>query len=236
MDVMLEAVAATSTVFRTAITSWPDFLLVNYIRDQFSAWILGGTNYIPFATGFQGITDEIRQKQWAKSYNAAGGTLGGMTVASLHRARVDRDINALRAKGYTANVFGDANGGWSNVPGVIKGLGRLTALTETGTRLGLYRGAYDRAIRDGLSEYDASVEAAYIATDYIDFGLNGSKMLTARRLIPFLNAQLQGLYKMYRTLGGDEVARRVAQDDVARPDRRSAMGDLPRRPRLPGSG
>jgi hypothetical protein len=208
MDVMLEAVAATSTVFRTAITSWPDFLVVNYIRDQFSAWILGGTNYIPFATGFQGITDEIRQKQWAKSYNAAGGTLGGMTVASLHRARVDRDINALRAKGYTANVFGDANGGWSNVPGAIKGLGRLTALTETGTRLGLYRGAYDRAIRDGLSEYDASVEAAYIATDYIDFGLNGSKMLTARRLIPFLNAQLQGLYKMVRTLGGDEVARR----------------------------
>jgi hypothetical protein len=33
-------------------------------------------------------------------------------------------------------------------------------------------------------------------------------MLTARRLIPFLNAQLQGLYKMVRTLGGDEVARR----------------------------
>lgn len=208
MDVLLEGVAATSTVFRTAITSWPDFLVVNYIRDQMSAWILGGTGYVPFATGIQGISDEIRQKQWAKSYNAAGGTLGGMTVAALHRTRVDRDIRALRAKGYTANVFGDADGGWRNVPGAIKGLGRLTALTETGTRLGLYRGAYNRAIRDGLSEYDASVEAAYIATDYIDFGLNGSKMLHVRRLVPFLNAQLQGLYKMYRTLGGDEVARR----------------------------
>jgi hypothetical protein len=208
MDVLLEGVAATSTVFRTAITSWPDFLIVNYIRDQMSAWILGGTGYVPFATGIQGISDEIRQKQWAKSYNAAGGTLGGMTVAALHRTRVDRDIKALRAKGYTANVFGDADGGWSNVPGAIKGLARLTALTETGTRLGLYRGAHNRAIEDGLSEYDASVEAAYIATDYIDFGLNGSKMLHVRRLVPFLNAQLQGLYKMYRTLGGDEVARR----------------------------
>lgn len=208
MDVLLEGVAATSTVFRTAITSWPDFLVVNYIRDQMSAWILGGTGYVPFATGIQGIGDEIRQKQWAKSYNAAGGTLGGMTVAALHRTRVDRDIRALRAKGYTANVFGDADGGWSNVPAAIKGLARFTAITETGTRLGLYRGAYNRAIADGLSEYDASVEAAYIATDYIDFGLNGSKMLHVRRLIPFLNAQLQGLYKMYRTLGGDEVARR----------------------------
>ena len=208
MDVLLEAVAATSTVFRTAITSWPDFLLVNYIRDQMSAWVLGGTGYVPFVSGIQGIADEIRQKQWAKSYNAAGGTLGGMTVASLHQARVDRDIGALRAKGYTANLFGEMNGGWSNIPGAIKGLARFTAITETGTRLGLYRGAYNRAIRDGLSEYDASIEAAYTATDYIDFGLNGSKMLHARRLVPFLNAQLQGLYKMYRTLGGDEVARR----------------------------
>jgi hypothetical protein len=208
MDILLEGIAATSTVFRTAITSWPDFLVVNYIRDQMSAWILGGTGYVPFATGFRGISDEIRQKQWAKSYNAAGGIMGGMNVAALHTARVDRDIGALRAKGYVANVFGDMNGGWSNVPGAIKGLGRLTAVTETGTRLGLYRGAYERAIKDGLSEYDASVEAAYIATDYIDFGLNGSKMLHARRLVPFLNAQLQGLYKMVRTLGGDEVARR----------------------------
>lgn len=208
MDLLLEGVAATSTVFRTAITSWPDFLVINYIRDQFSAWILGGTGYVPFASGIRGMSDEIRQKQWAKSYNAAGGILGGMNVVALHTARVDRDLNALRAKGYVANVFGEMNGGWSNVPGAIKGLARLTALTETGTRLGLYRSAYDRAIKDGLSEYDASVEAAYIATDYIDFGLNGSKMLTSRRLIPFLNAQLQGLYKMVRTLGGDEVARR----------------------------
>ena len=208
MDLLLEGVAATSTVFRTAITSWPDFLMINYIRDQFSAWILTDVGYTPFVTGLGGIADEIRQKQWAKSYNAAGGILGGMNVAALHTARVDRDIKALRAKGYIANVFGDVNGGWSNVPGAIKGLARLTAITETGTRLGIYKKAYQRAIKDGLSEYDASVEAAYIATDYIDFGLNGNKMLTARRTIPFLNAQLQGLYKMVRTLGGDEVARR----------------------------
>lgn len=208
MDLLLEGVAATSTVFRTAITSWPDFLMINYIRDQFSAWILTDVGYTPFVTGLGGIADEIRQKQWAKSYNAAGGILGGMNVAALHTARVDRDIRSLRAKGYIANVFGDMNGGWSNVPGAIKGLARLTAITETGTRLGIYKKAYQRAIADGLSEYDASVEAAYIATDYIDFGLNGNKMLTARRTIPFLNAQLQGLYKMVRTLGGDEAARR----------------------------
>lgn len=208
MDWPLELLAGTSTVFRTAITAWPDFLVVNYIRDQLSAWVLSDVGFKPFVSGVKGMREEIRQKQWAKSYNAAGGIMGGMNVAALHKASVDRDIGALRAKGYIANVFGEVNGGWSGLTGAIKGLGRMSALSETGTRLGLYEGAYRRAIRDGLTDYDASVEAAYVATDYIDFGLNGNRMLTTRRLIPFLNAQLQGLYKMVRTLGGDEAARR----------------------------
>lgn len=207
MDKLLEGVAATSSVFRTAITSWPDFLMVNYIRDQFSAWILTDVGFKPFVSGIRGVIDEVRQKGWAKSYNAAQGIMGGMNVAALHTARVDRDIRTLRSKGYIANVFGDVRSGW-DFPNMIKGLARISAVTETGTRLGIYRGAYTRAKAEGLNDYEASVEAGYTATDYIDFGLNGSKMLTSRRLIPFLNAQLQGLYKMVRTLGGDEVAQR----------------------------
>lgn len=50
----------------------------------------------------------------------------------------------------------------------------------------------------------------------MDFGLNGSKMLLWRRTIPFLNAQLQGLYKMVRTLGADEVRQRKGLNFVLR--------------------
>ena len=207
MDKLLEAVAATSTLFRTAITSWPDFLLLNFVRDQPSAWLLTDVGYIPFVSGIKGVFDEVRQKGWAKQYNIAAGTMGGMNTAALHTARVDRDIRALRAKGYIANVFGDVRSGW-DFPGAIKGLARISAITETGTRLGLFKGAFNRGKREGLTDYEASVEAAYIATDYIDFGLNGTKMLTTRRLIPFLNAQIQSFYKLVRTLGGDEVAQR----------------------------
>lgn len=207
MDKLLEGVAATSTVFRTAITSWPDFLLVNFIRDQMSAWILNDVGFVPFVSGIRGVVDEVRQKGWAKLYNYGQGIMGGMNVAAQHTAHVDRDIRSLRAKGYIANVFGDVRSGW-DFPNAIKGLARISAVTETGTRLGLFRGAYNRAKREGLDDYQATIEASYTATDYIDFGLNGSKMLTTRRLIPFLNAQIQGFYKMVRTLGGDEVAQR----------------------------
>lgn len=203
MHVALEMIAMTSSAFRSAITAWPDFLLVNFIRDQMSAWIINDVGFKPFVTGLQGVGDELRQTQWSKMYNATMGIMGGMNVATLHDARVARDLGALRGKGYIAKAFNDGG-----IPGAIKGMARVVELTETGTRLGIFRKAYERAKADGLSDWEAGIEASYTATDYIDFGLNGSRMLAARRTIPFLNAQLQGLYKMMRTLGADEVRQR----------------------------
>jgi len=204
MPLFTGLVTGVSTAFRTAITSWPDFLVVNYIRDQMSAWILSDVGFKPFVTGIRGMADEVRQKQWAKSYNAAQGIMGGMNVAALHDAKIDQDIRALRSKGYIAQAFRDK----TPMLGALRGFAEITSLSETGTRVGLYRAAYGRAKADGLNDYEASVESAYTATDYIDFGLNGSRMTLYRRTIPFLNAQLQGLYKMVRVLGADEVAQR----------------------------
>lgn len=195
--------AQTTGVFRSAITLWPDFLVVNFVRDQMSAWILSGVGYKPFVTGLKGVGDELRQSEWARQYNASAGIMGGMNVAALHEARVDHDINALRSKGYIAKAFAG-----KGLLGALQGIARVTELSETGTRMGVYKKFYERAIKDGLSEHEASVEAGYGATDLMDFGLNGSRMLLFRRTIPFLNAQLQGLYKLGRTLGGDEVRQR----------------------------
>lgn len=203
MPLFTEIVAMSSTAFRSAITSWPDFLLVNFIRDQMSAWILNDVGFVPFVSGFKGMAEEWRQKQWARDYNAASGIMGGMNSAALHDTRVNRDLNALRKRGYVAQLFGG-----KGFLGFAQGLTRLTEISETGTRVGLYQKAFERGKADGLTDYDAGIEAAFLATDYIDFGLNGTRMTVARRLIPFLNAQVQGLYKMTRTLGGDEVRQR----------------------------
>lgn len=202
MPIWLDTIAMTSSLFRGAVTKWPDFLLVNFIRDQASAFILTDVGYKPFVTGIRGVGDEIRQNGWARQYNAAMGVMGGMNSEALHRARVDRDIGALRAKGYLARAF---DGTWA---GRLRGFARVTELSETGTRLGIFRKAFDRAKADGLTDWEASIEGSYLATDYIDFSLSGNQMLIARRLVPFLNAQLQGLYKLARTLGASEVAQR----------------------------
>ena len=200
----VELIAGVSTAVRSAITLWPDFLLVNYVRDQFSAWILNDVGFKPFWSGARGMIDEVRQNEWARSYNASLGIMGGMNVAALHDARVRRDIGALRGKGYITKAFGE-----KGFTGAAKGFANLVELSETGTRIGIFRGAYDRAKADGLNDWEAAIEAAYTATDYMDYGMHGNRMLLARRTIPFLNAQLQGLSKMVRTLGANEARQRV---------------------------
>lgn len=207
MPMFVNLIAQTSAVFRSSIVSWPDFLITNFIRDQMSAFILTDVGYKPFVTGIKGVFDELRQRQWAQQYNASMGIMGGMNVAALHEARVNRDLNSLRKKGYIARAFTSESG--SYIGAAANGMAHVVELTETGTRLGIYKAAFQRAKKDGLGDWDAAIEAGYTATDYIDFGLNGSRMLLFRKTIPFLNAQLQGLNKMLRTLGGDEVRQRL---------------------------
>jgi hypothetical protein len=52
----------------------------------------------------------------------------------------------------------------------------------------------------GLSDYEAMIEAAYQAQDILDFSRWGSKTMAVRALTPFVNAHMQGLDKAYRTL------------------------------------
>jgi len=195
--------SATTSVFRAGIVSWPDFLIKNFIVDQFATFVITDVGFKPFVSGIKGVFDELRQRDWARQYNAAMGSMGGMNVANLHDTRVNRDIASLRKKGYLVKAFSGRG-----LKGSAQGFANLMELTETGTRMGVFKAAYKRARADGLTDWEASIEAAYTSMDMRDFGLNGSRTLMFRKTIPFLNAQLQGLYKMMRVLGADEVRQR----------------------------
>lgn len=201
---MLEVLSLGARAFSLAITRWPDFLFVNFVRDQLSAWAATDVGYIPFVSGFGGARDELLQRQSAQLYNRMGGILGGaLSAAGRDQAKV-ADIKALKGKGYAVRTFNGTS------QGIVGGLAHVSELSETSTRLGLFRAAYERALADGLSEYDAAFEATYLATDYMDYGLNGggAGVTAARRIIPFLNATVAGLYKFTRVLGNTDVARR----------------------------
>jgi len=65
-------------------------------------------------------------------------------------------------------------------------------LSETATRVRLMEIAYQRAIRSGLPDVEAAQEAALWSHDYTDYSRHGAKMDAWRRIVPFMNAGLQG--------------------------------------------
>ena len=182
--------ALPATILRTSITASLDFIGANYFRDQISAWILVD-KFKPFITGARGIYDDLSGADIGKLYASVGGIMGGANVATLHNARIKQEVLDLRKR--RGIYFRDAP---------LNNILRMTEFTETGTRLGIFRLAMERAKADGLSDYEATIEAAFAARDYIDFGRHGSKMLVLRRIIPFWNAALQGLDRGIRGLRG----------------------------------
>jgi hypothetical protein len=186
-DIWIELLAKPAAVLRLGVTSAPEFWLANLIRDQATAMIYYGRPLARLAGTARGMWEEVMGREVARAYNRAGGIMGGANVSAVTDMRVRHDLNALARKGWLTERLTS-----------LKGLLEITELSETGMRLGLFRTFFDEAKGRGLSDLEAQIEAAYRARDHLDFSRHGSAMTGLARLVPFLNAALQGTDKTVR--------------------------------------
>lgn len=203
-NVVIDAMAAVNQVKRVGITAAPEFMTRNYIRDQIATWITTDVGFKPVITSARGAVDELTQSQLAVRYTSAGGMKGGANVAATRNLYPQNDrqafakIQQLQKKGYKVKRFLS----W-------RGLAEATDLSETSTRLGVARLAFNQAKKRGLNDYEAMLEAAFVSRDYLDFGKHGSRTLPVVRIVTFLNAALQGLDKTTRVLTAGGNLQRV---------------------------
>jgi hypothetical protein len=227
-DVALNFLAMSQTALRAGVTSNPVFAFTNYIRDQLAVSILR-PGYVPFLDlvkllgGKGGIAEEVKQGRLAQMYTYAGGVSPGAGAVGL-QDMVDQSINALARKGWAVQKLGTfsdlyippAEAVAHAIKGDLKTAGeklRETSLlspmkavaefvetAETGTRLSVFEKVLKQKKKQGLSDYDAMIEAARQASDLLDFGRHGSGMDYMRTLVAFLNAHMQGLDKARRQL------------------------------------
>lgn len=185
----LDILSWPARMLRMGVTAHPQFFLANTIRDQMTAAFLTDVGYVPFRDQLMGLAHEASQSEQTRRYNVVGGAIGGAQTAAEHEARANREFQHLNRMGYPIKRFMS-----------LKGVMQATELSETGTRLGIFKNAYDRGIEAGLSEWDAAREAAFVARDYMDFDRRGGwgTMQVAQRIIPFLNANIQALDKSRR--------------------------------------
>lgn len=188
-NIFIEMLSKPAAILRTGITASPEFVLANFIRDQTTAMIFYGKPFKRVAGAIAGMGDELLGSDAARAYNQAGGIMGGANVAALSDVRVRSDMNALRKKGWAVETVTS-----------LRGVLQATEISETGMRLGLFKSFFAEAKQRGLDDFEAQLEAAYRARDHLDFDRRGTAMTGLSRLIPFLNASLQGIDKGARQM------------------------------------
>ena len=175
----MRLLTAPKTLFTRAITMAPPFMAANLFRDTLQARVLSNAKTIPFFDTTKGLYASLRNTQGAKDLQAGGGsTTNNYDSSSLNRYK--------KLTGSKSNPFMVALG---NAWGALEAIGNAT---EVANRIAIR----EAKLKSGASLGDANFEAL----DIMDFSLRGSNAIVNFMIstVPFLNARLQGMYKLGR--------------------------------------
>jgi hypothetical protein len=173
-----------ANVLRELIIRDPGYMVANMFRDTLSTYVTTGAEVVPLwgtAKGFAGDIEKLRKL----------GVIGGYDLRMDKNGVRDFYNKEAKKMGMVAGV------NWLNpVMTAWDVLGRISERSEAGTRLAVYE--------DILKRTGNEVEAQYQALSVMNYGRRGNnpllRMLTA--VVPFLNARIQGLDKLYQAVRG----------------------------------
>lgn len=199
----------------TGVTASPDFILRNFIRDAAHAWMINKDGFILGKDSIKGMRDALREDQDYRDLMFAGGSFqGGYVHGADPEASAQIIRRALEKKGFTKSQQDSYLGSLVNTPA------KAAAMLGKGWQS--YRGLGDKVENaNRLSTYKAALaagkskrQAAFEAKDLMDYSLRGNFAAAQwfTDVVPFLNARLQGLYKLGRAVKGDKtlLAKEVA--------------------------
>jgi len=183
MGLALELLGMPTTALREMVTRDPGFMIANLLRDSMSTWILAGSGASPLGT-FIGLKKALMNDVSYQSLKRMG-VVGSYDEAQKSPRQMVAGLKAkvTNAQGLTGTM--DAlKYGWDR-------LGKLSDASDAATRIAVY----EAAIKEGATEYTA----AYRALSVMNFSRRGASMgiSVATKLIPFLNARIQGFDVLY---------------------------------------
>lgn len=201
---LMDALSTMKHWLTVGVTASPAFKVRNLIRDSIQAISLSGLSYNPVKNLVEGYKATDRASQDYVSALASGGLIRFGTMLEGNAAE---RVRRLVQKGVPASTI-------LNTPGKVKDFyGKFVepaveAYQELGNRgEEINRASLYKQLRaQGVNHAEASL----MARDLMDFSMQGTwtsiRFLT--QVVPFLNARLQGLYKLGR--GAAEDPKRFA--------------------------
>ena len=183
LSLAMELMGLPTTALREMVTRDPGFMIANLLRDSISTWILAGSGASPVGT-LVGLKKAFMNDVSYQNLKRMG-VVGSYDEAQKSPKQMVAGLraNIMGAQGLTGAT--DAlKWGWDR-------LGKLSDASDAATRIAVY----EAAIKDGVDEYTA----AYRALSIMNFSRRGAStgLSVATKLIPFLNARIQGFDVLY---------------------------------------
>lgn len=183
---LVQILSSQAQLLRSGVVLAPDFALANALRDTFSGAIISRYGAVPFQTTLRGVAALLKDKKLVTEWAASGGE-SAIEANYFDRTKLQKFLNERITKDLSP-----AEQAMVYAKSPLVALRHLTGLSETATRLGEYKAAYDKLVKSGMPEGEARRLAAFEARDRQDFAKGGAKTKILRRLVPFANAALQG--------------------------------------------
>jgi hypothetical protein len=199
LDIVGKIFAAPGRLFRAGTTGLnPVFVTKNLVRDQATQAIMSKnapatSKY--FLDGLWGAMKDFGVSNddpvWNKFLSIAGDTTSFDLTRNLKK---------------TSQVVGEVAGSKSKygqaVLHPIRTLEDFASVTEKATRFQGFKGVYEKAIKDGLSEEDALMQATLAAwQNTVDFNRAGQWGRVANLVFPYFNPGVQGSRQLIKRVG-----------------------------------
>lgn len=212
--------------FTRGVTMNPVFWgYTNPIRDTMHAAIFGKGKQLPFinvAKGIKGtvvdpirdsatkvskfVNEDLGNKEWQRfsqgygQYLRQGGTFGSHTFSGAEEAfeSYGKYLSSLPDSAFNGHKpISMMGNGWDKAMDVADG---LIGRTEHAARFQ----EYQSLMKQGYSARNAAYEARNVSVDFAKRGTNET-IRNVMAMIPFANAQIQGLYRTGQVLGGGRL-------------------------------
>ncbi|MDR0261293.1 MAG: hypothetical protein LBI76_15945, partial [Comamonas sp.] len=189
---LAQGMAPFKRLLTMGVTINPTFKIRNLIRDSLSAMAQSDLGYNPFANVAQGWKAMDKNSQTQASMLASGGIIkfGTQEDTGALRRKIDKLGGTMLDKDGFAMLK-------SQMASLWEAYEEFGDRTENANRAALY----EKLIAKGHSH----AEASFMARDLMDFSMSGKwemvRFLT--QTVPFLNARMQGLYKLGRAAAED---------------------------------
>ncbi len=193
-NVAMRVMRGFKRVLTRGITSSPDFIARNWIRDMMNAWTINEDHFQMFGDSLRGAKRSVFEDESFQSMLFAGASFQGGYVNASDPGDVTRSIRrAMREKGYStaaqnehiASIIDDPMKVWEAYT-------KIADAVENSSR----EAVYEASKQAGKSE----AQAVFEAKDLMDYSMRGdfTAIQAATDVIPFLNARIQGHYKIAR--------------------------------------